>query len=97
MIDDARLKELIEADERGRLFISPIAIGQSVYSMTPFKSCVLEYTVKEIDFFDRLAGLFRARGDSSQEKRYELSGLGIKWFYTREEAEEALKTWKSAR
>lgn len=97
----ARLRELVLADEAGRLVVLPCKVGDTVYVIDPgdykhdYKPYVRPKTVREISWKatsrkDLGWGLILAGGDCGTSARYKLSNVGKTVFLTREEAEAAL-------
>ena len=94
--DDARLRELAEADKDGRLVVLPCKVGDTVYEVTSRKT-ISEYRVKAIRVelfctfieWDIVAGFV-----DKSIFGVPVDEIGKTVFLTREEAEKALKVMK---
>ena len=94
--DDARLRELAEADKAGRLAVLPCRVGDKLYEVTGRKT-ISVYRVKAIRV--ELFGLFIDWDIVEGFVWQSLSGInageiGKTVFLTREEAEKALEAMK---
>lgn len=80
---------LVKAQDEGRVFVSPIAIAQKIYKLSPLKSGTLEWTViriiKSKHEFD-----FEIISSSGITHRFSDKDMGKTVFLTRAEAEAAL-------
>lgn len=92
-----RLKELVEADKDGRCVVLPCKIGDTVYDILMGK--ITEKAIISIHFLlsksvNHLC--LQAINNRGALTTIETENLGKTVFYTREEAEAALKTNKEA-
>ena len=83
------LTALVKAREEGQMFVSPVALEQKIYKLSPLKFGVLEWTVARITKskpgFD-----FEIISSSGITHRFSDEDIGKTVFLTRAEAEAAL-------
>nr|DAQ64595.1 MAG TPA: hypothetical protein [Caudoviricetes sp.] len=87
--DDARLRELAEADKGGRVVVLPCRVGDTLFRV--FAGEILEHKVRNMRY---LAIQGRWDIDTTPFCSYVESSIGKTIFLTREEAEAALKAMK---
>lgn len=93
--DDARLRELAEADKAGRLVVLPCKVGQRVFALMDTDKHISECEVKQIGMGNEI-GFIRLEpiGAKGREYGVALNGFGKTVFLAREEAEKALEGMK---
>lgn len=84
--DDARLRELAEADKGGRVVVLPCRVGDTLFRV--FAGEILEHKVRNMRY---LAIQGRWDIDTAPFCSYVESSIGKTIFLTREEAEKALE------
>lgn len=87
--DDARLRELAEADKGGRVVVLPCRVGDTLFRV--FAGEILEHKVRNMRY---LAIQGRWDIDTTPFCSYVESSIGKTIFLTREEAEAALEATK---
>ena len=90
--DDARLRELAEADKDGRLVVLPYKVGQRVFALLDTDKHISECEVKQIGLGNEI-GFVGLEPIGARGRKYgvSLNGFGKTVFLTREEAEKALE------
>ena len=93
--DDARLRELAEADKDGRLVVLPYKVGQRVFALLDTDKHISECEVKQIGLGNEI-GFVGLEPIGARWRKYgvSLNGFGKTVFLTREEAEKALEAMK---
>ena len=90
--DDARLRELEEADKDGRLVVLPYKVGQRVFALLDTDKHISECEVKQIGLGNEIGFVgLEPIGARGREYGVSLNGFGKTVFLTREEAEKALE------
>ena len=90
--DDARLRELAEADKDGRLVVLPYKVGQRVFALLDTDKHISECEVKQIGLGNEIGFVgLEPIGARGREYGVSLNGFGKTVFLTREEAEKALE------
>jgi len=93
--DDARLRELAEADRAGRLVVLPCKVGQRVFALLDTDKHISECEVKQIGMGNKIGFIgLEPIGARGREYGVSLNGFGKTVFLTREEAEKALEAKK---
>lgn len=93
--DDARLRELAEADKDGRVVVLPCKVGQRVFALLDTDKHISECEVKQISMGNKI-GFIGLEPIGARGRKYgvALNGFGKTVFLTREEAEKALEAMK---
>lgn len=93
--DDARLRDLAEADKDGRLVVLPCKVGQRVFALMDTDKHISECEVKRIGMGNKIGFIgLEPIGARGREYGVALNGFGKTVFLTREEAEKALEVMK---
>lgn len=93
--DDARLRELAEADKDGRLVVLPCKVGQRVFALMDTDKHISECEVKQIGMGNEIGFIcLEPIGARGREYGVALNGFGKTVFLTREEAEKTLEAMK---
>ena len=93
--DDARLRDLAEADKDGRLVVLPCKVGQRVFALMDTDKHISECEVKQIGMGNKIGFIgLEPIGARGREYGVALNGFGKTVFLTREEAEKALEVMK---
>lgn len=93
--DDARLRDLAEADKDGRLVVLPCKVGQRVFALLDTDKHISECEVKQIGMGNKADFIaLEPIGARGREYGVALNGFGKTVFLTREEAEKALEAMK---
>ncbi len=92
----ARLRELAEADNDGRLVVLPCKVGQRVFALLDTDKHISECEVKQIGMGNKIGFIgLEPIGARGREYGVALNGFGKTVFLTREEAERALEAKKN--
>lgn len=93
--DDARLRELAEADKDGRVVVLPCKVGQRVFALLDTDKHISECEVKQIGMGNKIGFIgLEPIGARGREYGVALNGFGKTVFLTHEEAEAALEAMK---
>nr|DAG08203.1 MAG TPA: hypothetical protein [Caudoviricetes sp.] len=94
--DDARLRELAEADKDGRLVVLPCKVGQRVFALLDTDKHISECEVKQIGLGNEIGFVgIEPIGARGREYGVSIKGFGKTVFLTREAAEAALEAMKN--
>ena len=90
--DDARLRELTEADKDGRVVVLPCRVGQRVFALLDTDKHISECEVKQIGLGNEIGfACIEPIGARGREYGVLLKGFSKTVFLTREDAERALE------